>query len=262
MPSTRDQRAYNVAYYATHRAEEIERVTRRQQAALAWLRELRQVPCMDCGGVFPPHVMDFDHRDPKTKAFNIMSARAMLKSRDVLLAEIEKCDIVCANCHRIRTYMAFTSGILRPASFHRKADDGTREQMRGRLKNRKRWERHSALLRQLRDVPCADCGGRFPWYAMQFDHRDPSTKLGNVPQMAARVSLERLLDEVAKCDIVCTNCHRNRTFMLWRQRGCVVAAASDPSKVEVRVRLPSPAQGPSEQLRLIEESLTPYRFAA
>ena len=255
----RDQRPYNVAYYASHRLEEIERVTRRQQATLAWLRELRQVPCMDCGGVFPPHVMDFDHRDPKTKSFNVMAGRALLKSRDALLAEIAKCDIVCANCHRVRTYEAFVAGLLRPPSFDRKTDVGTKEQMRGRLKNRRRFERQSALLRELRDAPCADCGGRFPWYAMQFDHRDPSSKVGNVPQMAARVSLRKLLEEIAKCDIVCTNCHRNRTFLQWQSRGCVVAVANDSSKVEVRVRLPSPAP---EQLRLIEESATPYRYAA
>lgn len=66
-----DQRPYNVAYYARNRAAEIERVTRRQQATLAWLRDLRRVPCMDCGGVFAPHVMDFDHRDPRTKSFSL-----------------------------------------------------------------------------------------------------------------------------------------------------------------------------------------------
>lgn len=203
----------------------------------------------------PPHVMDFDHRDPKTKSFNVAAGKSLLKNRAVLEAEI---DIVCANCHRMRTYAAFANGVLRPASFYR-SDVGTREQMRGRLKNRKRFERSSALLRNLCDVPCADCGGRFPWYVMQFDHREPSTKAGNVPQMASRVSLEKLLAGIAKCDIVCTNCHRNRTFLQWQLRGCVVAAASDPSKVEVRVRLPSPAP---EQLRLIEESATPYCYAA
>lgn len=58
---------------------------------------------MDCGVVYPPYVLDFDHRDPSTKKFNIaMHVRQV--SRQRLLAEIEKCDIVCANCHRIRTF--------------------------------------------------------------------------------------------------------------------------------------------------------------
>jgi hypothetical protein len=47
--------------------------------------------------------MDFDHRDPADKAFRVTEGRATLMSRARLLAEVGKCDIVCANCHRIRT---------------------------------------------------------------------------------------------------------------------------------------------------------------
>ncbi len=57
-------------------------------------------PCMDCGGSFPPFCMDFDHRDPSTKVTNVGAARSMKK----VVEEIEKCDLVCANCHRIRTW--------------------------------------------------------------------------------------------------------------------------------------------------------------
>src|SRR5438270_9717957 len=99
-----DQREYNVAYYAEHREEEIERVRVRQAATLEFLRDLRRRPCQDCGGTFPPWVMDFDHREPSEKSFNVTSARAMLMSRPRLIAEIQKCDIVCANCHAVRTY--------------------------------------------------------------------------------------------------------------------------------------------------------------
>ena len=45
MPSTQPQRPYNVRYYWSHRAEEIERVTRRQRATVEWLRDmLRYAP--------------------------------------------------------------------------------------------------------------------------------------------------------------------------------------------------------------------------
>src|ERR1700694_788364 len=99
-----DQREYNVAYYAEHRDEEIERVKLRQAATLEFLRDLRRRPCADCEQSFPPWVMDFDHRDPETKSFSLAAGHALLKSRDALLVEIAKCDIVCANCHAIRTY--------------------------------------------------------------------------------------------------------------------------------------------------------------
>lgn len=46
--------------------------------------------------------MDFDHRDRDTKRFAIGNTKLLHIS--VLLAEVAKCDLVCANCHRIRSY--------------------------------------------------------------------------------------------------------------------------------------------------------------
>ena len=97
------QRPYNVEYYRRNRRKEIDRVMTRQRATLEFLRQLRRVPCKDCSGAFEPHQMDFDHRDPPIKAFNVTTSRAMLMKRERLLAEVAKCDIVCANCHSIRT---------------------------------------------------------------------------------------------------------------------------------------------------------------
>ncbi len=59
--------------------------------------------CQDCGGKFAgrPEVFDFDHRDPSTK---LKKPESLLRGPwDVFLAEAQKCDLVCANCHRTRT---------------------------------------------------------------------------------------------------------------------------------------------------------------
>jgi hypothetical protein len=49
--------------------------------------------------------MDFDHRPGEKKLFAMGSAGVQVRvSLEGLLAEIAKCDVVCANCHRIRTY--------------------------------------------------------------------------------------------------------------------------------------------------------------
>lgn len=201
MASTRDQRPYNVSYYGRHRDQEIARVTRRQRATLEFLRKLRRRPCVDCGGVFSPWVMDFDHRDPTKKSFNVMSGRAMLMSRSRLMAEIDKCDIVCANCHAARTYRWLL------------ARDTATPGRSGRLEEKRRyWRAHAKLLEQLRDVPCADCGRRFPFYVMQFDHRDASDKKYTVTRMIGRAGRAKIMEEAAKCDIVCANCHRERTY--------------------------------------------------
>jgi hypothetical protein len=57
---------------------------------------------MDCGGTFPPECMDFDHRPGEKKLFGI--GQGLRRKLEALLAEIAKCDLVCANCHRIRTH--------------------------------------------------------------------------------------------------------------------------------------------------------------
>jgi L-lysine 2,3-aminomutase len=47
--------------------------------------------------------MDFDHRDGNEKSHNVGSMVAHHYSKELIAQEIEKCDLVCANCHRVRT---------------------------------------------------------------------------------------------------------------------------------------------------------------
>ena len=205
MSGTRDQRPYNVSYYRRNRQREIDRVMTRQRATLEFLRDLRRVPCKDCGRRFQPHQMDFDHRDPEAKLFNITASRAMLMARDPLLAEVAKCDVLCANCHRVRTF-ALQAGRWA----ERRARGEVLQTLRSLSMKRRASPKRDFLL-DLRDRPCRDCGLRFPAYVMQFDHRDPSEKAFNVAQSWCRAT-EAILKEAAKCDIVCSNCHRDRTF--------------------------------------------------
>jgi hypothetical protein len=69
------------------------------------LAKIKNRPCADCGKIYPPWVMDFDHReaDLKIGTVSYLTFRKLLKF-DKILEEIEKCDLVCANCHRERTY--------------------------------------------------------------------------------------------------------------------------------------------------------------
>ena len=64
------------------------------------VRAAKAVPCADCGVEYPACVMDFDHKGSEKK-FQI--SNRYVGSLSKLLAEIGKCDVVCANCHRIRT---------------------------------------------------------------------------------------------------------------------------------------------------------------
>jgi hypothetical protein len=62
------------------------------------------MPCADCGVVYPHYVMDHDHVRGEKK-FLISIAALKHYSRAKLDEELAKCDLVCANCHRIRTYL-------------------------------------------------------------------------------------------------------------------------------------------------------------
>lgn len=65
------------------------------------------------------------------------------------------------------------------------------------------------LVNQLKSNPCTDCGQMFPACAMDFDHVYGEKEF-NISQKLG-VSVEHLLKEVAKCELVCSNCHRIRT---------------------------------------------------
>lgn len=58
---------------------------------------------MDCGQKFPPCAMDFDHRAGETKIADIARLINNTVPWEKIEAEMAKCDLVCANCHRIRT---------------------------------------------------------------------------------------------------------------------------------------------------------------
>lgn len=80
-----------------------------------------------------------------------------------------------------------------------------------RAKSAERYARAREIFYALKDRPCLDCGGRFPHYVMEFDHPNRDIKTGTISQMAMAGITQRFLDEIAKCDLICSNCHRIRT---------------------------------------------------
>ena len=65
--------------------------------------------CMDCKEMYPYWMLEFDHLSDKK--FNISGYRKKTNSLETIKAEIAKCEVVCSNCHRIRTFARnITSG--------------------------------------------------------------------------------------------------------------------------------------------------------
>lgn len=86
--------------------------------------------------------------------------------------------------------------------------DRIKEQVTKRRKaNRLRIRKY---LDEVKSKECADCGFRYPPHCMDFDHLND--KRFNVSEAASgNYSLETIKAEVAKCEVVCSNCHRERT---------------------------------------------------
>lgn len=82
---------------------------------------------------------------------------------------------------------------------------------------RRQREKTKAMIRAVKDAPCADCGHRYPYYVMHFDHRPGEIKLFEISDMGRKgsYSWDTIRREMAKCDVVCSNCHAERTH----QRG-------------------------------------------
>jgi len=75
----------------------------KSSALKQWMIEIKSQPCQDCSGTFEICCMDFDHRPGTVKSYNIGSMFAHHYSRELIEEELKKCDLVCANCHRVRT---------------------------------------------------------------------------------------------------------------------------------------------------------------
>lgn len=73
--------------------------------------------------------------------------------------------------------------------------------------------RISSYIREQKNKPCMDCGNLYHHYAMDFDHRDPKEKVIGLAKAARYASIELVRIEIAKCDLVCSNCHRLRTAL-------------------------------------------------
>lgn len=74
-----------------------------------------------------------------------------------------------------------------------------------RVKNRE-------IIQKLKEsTPCTDCKNYFPHYIMEYDHKEGFEKLASVSYLMANRGLKIIMAEIEKCDLVCANCHRERT---------------------------------------------------
>lgn len=205
-------------------------------------------PCFSCGGFFHPCALDFHHMDAGTKLTSLSKLYGKKQRR--IDEEVEKCVLLCANCHRNET-MSEESSV--PVSKNRVyATEIVEKELSGTDKPKgcakcltgkheenftllKTGKRHSYCRKCLRDVnrgygqergeltqrkavrdlkddqPCSDCGFKFRYWQMDFDHVR-GKKIGNLNRLS-NGRTDVAIQETKKCDLVCANCHRLRTFL-------------------------------------------------
>lgn len=87
-----------------------------------------------------------------------------------------------------------------------------KEKNRLYLSNKNIRERKRELISSYKDKPCKDCGIKYPSYVMDFDHLDREQKSFNISSSINKMSIQQIEEEILKCDVICANCHRIRTY--------------------------------------------------
>jgi hypothetical protein len=155
-------------------------------------RHLERASCMDCGED-DPRVLEFDHVEGKLADVSYLVQAGA--SPEVLQAEIDRCEVVCANCHRRRTLARLRAARGRNYEWNLK---------RGGIGRKLAYVR-----RRLAESGCVDCGETDPG-VLEFDH--VRGKLASVSGLGwANASDLRIDEEIARCEVRCVNCHRIRT---------------------------------------------------
>jgi 5-methylcytosine-specific restriction endonuclease McrA len=103
--------SYSAAHYAKYKDAYLLRANLRREKLRAefranMLRYMSDKACIDCGEA-DIRVLELDHIDPKSKFFNVSQAVKLGYAWKEVLAEIKKCRVLCANCHKRRTAKQF-----------------------------------------------------------------------------------------------------------------------------------------------------------
>lgn len=167
----------------------------RRAARISWFQELKSnIPCADCGQIYEPYCMDYDHVPKRGDKIKGVSRMVLDNTpEEIILLEIKKCDLVCLLCHNRRTYNRFNETLGKdrkyPSHVHR----------------------NIGMINTFKSCPCNMCGQQYEHFNMQIDHIDSNTKLYDVCQLKSR-KVETLQVELDKCQVLCALCHRRKSI--------------------------------------------------
>ena len=97
-------------------------------------------------------------------------------------------------------------------------DKAKQRKAQAEAQSRKRNRVREYIRDQKDNKPCMDCDQVFRYYVLQHDHRDPSGKVDSINRLARGANMTAVKAEIEKCDLVCANCHAERTQQVKTKR--------------------------------------------
>lgn len=217
------------AYYAANREHLTAKNERRRLGMLPGLRRMlnehKANGCVVCGERTLV-ALDLHHKTGTKKRFKPSYVHG--KSAAAVRAELDKCIVLCANCHR----KAHAGSIqvpghdVRPVAEHKKVHswfkpgsryaEDTMFRDRAKRQSVERHRRHKEerlpLVLAAKSGGCCNCQ-EADSACLDLHHRDPTTKKFHIAnRLYGGGALEEFAAEVAKCVAICANCHRKLHF--------------------------------------------------
>ncbi len=168
----------------------VERTTRYRRERKAKLVEEAGGGCQHCPYKACLDALSFHHTNPTEK---ITTVSRLMGSITQARAEAQKCILLCHNCH------AEEEDQLQSKRY-KELNAKTQAVTNHRLRQRER-------LLQLYGNQCQQCFYKNSLRALHFHHRDPVTKMMSLDLQSMAYAWERIVEEAAKCDLLCGNCH-------------------------------------------------------
>jgi hypothetical protein len=203
-----DELSQDQRWYYKNREWNTQRTLHRRQRLRAWLRDVKRERggCRQCGES-DPACLDFHHCEENAKEMAVNEMVPMGCSKGDIRAEVEQCDLLCANCHWV-AHNPEPAGIEAVDDI---ADDG--RNTKTDLSDPDRFDLTKAerlrawTYAYQRDRACRDCEETDP-RCLQFHHVEGTKRESVGTMIADGWPVKDVLDEVEKCVVLCANCHR------------------------------------------------------
>ena len=206
-------RKSNQNHYERHKESILSERHQEQQEIRAWYRQYkRNIMCIRCGENHPA-CLQFHHRDRSEKIRDLARYVFAARSLKKFIQELEKCDVLCANCHMIEHWKENWE------EWDEAADLQAYEELKRKLNETEGWYKRHRMQRKLakletliwykrykRTLACERCGFNHP-ACLHFHHIRGDKEMG-VSELVYNVGdIDRVKHEISKCEVLCANCH-------------------------------------------------------